>query len=107
MKAGAGFQREDLTTTNYSLLNRLQNWDDHESWKTFFDRYWRLIYSLAIRAGLNHAEAQDVVQETTLQIARNISKFECKREMGTFRGWLRNLTRWRIADQLRKRDKTT
>jgi DNA-directed RNA polymerase specialized sigma24 family protein len=33
----------------------------------------------------------------------DINKFKRDRKFGSFKGWLRNLTRWRIADQLRKR----
>jgi RNA polymerase sigma factor (sigma-70 family) len=94
---------EDLVPTRYSLLSRLQNWDDQESWKIFFDTYWRLIYSVAISSGLNEAEAQDVVQETVICVAKDIHKFKRDRKLGSFKGWLRNLTRWRIHDQLRKR----
>ncbi len=97
------FGRRDSLTTSYSLLTRLENWDDDKSWKEFFERYWRLIYSLAIRSGLTEAEAEDVVQETVVCVAKDIRKFQCNRERGTFKGWLRNLTRWRIADHLRKR----
>src|SRR5215469_3270080 len=96
-------QSEDFIPTRYSLLSRLQNWDDQESWKDFFDTYWRLIYSFALKSGLTNAEAEDVVQETVISVAKNIQKFKRDREKGTFKGWLRNLTRWRIADQLRKR----
>src|SRR6266566_2830094 len=95
--------REGMIPTRYSLLSRLQNWDDQESWKDFFDTYWRLIYSTAVNAGLSEAEAQDVVQETVICVAKNIQKFKRDRAKGSFKGWLRNLTRWRIRDQLRKR----
>jgi RNA polymerase sigma factor (sigma-70 family) len=94
---------EDPIPTRYSLLSRLQNWDDQQSWKDFFDAYWRLIYSVALKSGLNEAEAQDVVQETVVCVARDIHKFKRDRALGSFKGWLRNITRWRIADQLRKR----
>jgi RNA polymerase sigma factor (sigma-70 family) len=97
-------QTEDFIPTRYSLLSRLQNWDDQDSWKNFFDTYWRLIYSIALKSGLTDAEAQDVVQETIICVAKDISKFKCDRKLGSFKGWLRNLTRWRIADQLRKRE---
>jgi RNA polymerase sigma factor (sigma-70 family) len=96
---------EDLIPTRYSLLSRLQNWDDQESWKDFFDTYWRLIYTVALKSGLTHTEAQDVVQETVISVSRNIQKFRRDRKLGSFKGWLRNLTRWRIADQLRKRNR--
>jgi RNA polymerase sigma factor (sigma-70 family) len=94
---------EDFIPTRYSLLSRLQNWDDHDSWKDFFDTYWRLIYAVALKSGLTETEAQEVVQETIISVAKNIQKFKRDRQLGSFKGWLRNLTRWRIADQLRKR----
>jgi RNA polymerase sigma-70 factor (ECF subfamily) len=56
--------RRDAIPTRYSLLSRLQKWDDQESWKDFFDIYWRFIYSVAVKSGLTEDEAQDVVQET-------------------------------------------
>jgi RNA polymerase sigma factor (sigma-70 family) len=93
----------DPIPTRYSLLSRLRNWDDQESWKDFFNTYWRLIYSLAIRSGLSGVEAQDVVQEVIICVAKDIVKFQRDRSKGTFKGWLRNIIRWRIADQLRKR----
>jgi len=97
-------QTEEFIPTRYSLLSRLQDWDDQESWKDFFDTYWRLIYSIALKSGLTDAEAQDVVQETVICVARDIGKFKRDPKLGSFKGWLRNLTRWRIADQLRKRN---
>jgi RNA polymerase sigma factor (sigma-70 family) len=99
----AGVQSRDSLPTRYSLLSRLENWDDQKSWKDFFDTYWRLIYNVALHAGLSEAEAQDVVQETIISVAKNIQKFKRDRDLGSFKGWLCNITRWRIADQLRKR----
>jgi RNA polymerase sigma-70 factor (ECF subfamily) len=94
---------DEFIPTRYSLLSRLENRSDDESWKEFFDTYWRLIYSVARKAGLTEMEAQEVVQETVISVAKDIEKFKRDRTLGTFKGWLRNLTRWRIADQLRKR----
>jgi RNA polymerase sigma-70 factor (ECF subfamily) len=96
---------DDPIPTCYSLLSRLKNWEDDESWRVFFDTYWRLIYAVALKSGLTDAEAQDVVQETIICVAKNIQKFKRDRRLGSFKGWLRNLTHWRIADQLRKRAK--
>jgi RNA polymerase sigma-70 factor (ECF subfamily) len=98
---------ENWLSTRYSLLSRLQNWDDQDSWRDFFDTYWHLIYSYALKSGLTEAEAQDVVQETIISVAKNIQKFRRDRSLGSFKGWLKNLTRWRIADQLRKRTQLT
>jgi RNA polymerase sigma-70 factor (ECF subfamily) len=92
---------EWLIPTRATLLSRLKNWSDQESWNTFFETYWRLIYSAAIKAGLSKEDAEDVVQETVIAVCRSMPDF--KYEAGSFKGWLLQLTRWRIGDQLRKR----
>ncbi|HYG34125.1 MAG TPA: sigma-70 family RNA polymerase sigma factor [Clostridia bacterium] len=89
--------------TRYTLLSRLNDWDDQESWKDFFDTYWQLIYATAMKSGLTEAEAQDVVQETVICVAKDIHKFERDRRKGSFKGWLHQIIRWRVADQMRKR----
>jgi len=89
--------------TRQSLLSRLKDWADQESWKIFFDTYWRLIYNAAMKAGLTDPEAQDVVQETIIAVMKSMPDFEYDAEKGSFKGWLLRLTGWRIADQLRKR----
>jgi RNA polymerase sigma factor (sigma-70 family) len=96
-------QLTDLAPTRHSLVRRMKNLDDQESWQDFFNTYWKLIYSVARRAGLNDAEAQDAVQETVLTVTRNIGNFKVGAEHGSFRGWLLHITRWRINDQFRKR----
>jgi RNA polymerase sigma factor (sigma-70 family) len=95
----------EFIPTRQSLLSRLKNWNDQESWKVFFDTYWKLIYSAAIRAGLTDAEAQDVVQETVLSVLKSMPRFEYDPAKGSFKSWLMRLTGWRIADQLRKRQR--
>jgi RNA polymerase sigma factor (sigma-70 family) len=92
-----------LLATRRSLVDRLGNWDDQSRWQEFFETYWKLIYSVARKAGLSDAEAQDVVQETVITVARKIDKLRYDPAIGSFKGWLLNITRWRIADQFRKR----
>ena len=98
---------EDPIPTRYTLLSRLEDRDDQDSWKDFFDTYWRLICSVAVKSGLTEAEAQEVVQETIISVARDIQKFKRDRALGSFKGWLRNIIRWRVADQLRKRTRAS
>jgi RNA polymerase sigma factor (sigma-70 family) len=89
--------------TRKSLLSRLKNWDDNDSWREFFETYWRLIYDVARQAGFNDAEAQDVVQETIVSVAGQINEFRYDPTKGRFKNWLRLIARRRIADQLRKK----
>jgi RNA polymerase sigma-70 factor (ECF subfamily) len=92
-----------LVSTRWSLVQRLRNWDDQEGWQDFFETYWRLIYSTAVRAGLTDAEAQDAVQETVISVCRNIHQLDASPEAGSFKNWLMRMARWRILDQLRRR----
>ncbi len=94
---------DDLIPTRNSLLTRLKDWEDQDGWRRFFDTYWKLIYGTAIKSGLSHAEAEDVVQETVVAVARKMESFKYDPALGSFKGWLLNLTRWRIGDQFRKR----
>jgi len=96
---------DELIPTRSSLLSRLKQWDDQESWRDFFNTYWRLIYRAATKAGLSDAEAQDVVQETVIKVAKKMSDFTYDREVDSFKGWLLYLTRKHIALQYRKRQR--
>jgi len=90
--------------TRRSLVERLADWGDQLRWQEFFDTYWKLIYSAARKSGLTDAEAQEVVQETVITVAKNIDKLKYDPAIGSFKGWLLQITRWRIADQFRKRE---
>jgi RNA polymerase sigma-70 factor (ECF subfamily) len=94
---------DELLPTRQSLLSRLRDWDDQKSWREFFDTYWRLIHGLGIKCGLTESEAQDVVQETMLSVAKQMPGFKYDPALGSFKGWLLQITRRRIADQMRKR----
>jgi RNA polymerase sigma-70 factor (ECF subfamily) len=94
---------EPWSQTRHSLLGRIKDWGDEASWEDFSRTYSKLIYDTAIRASLTDAEAKDVVQETLLTVAKKIQDFHTDRSRGSFRVWLLQTTRWRIADQLRKR----
>ncbi len=92
-----------LVATRRSLVDRLQNWEDRKHWQEFFDTYWKLIFSAARKSGLTEAEAQEVVQETVITVAKKVGKLQYDPARGSFKGWLLHITRWRIADQFRKR----
>ena len=92
----------EFIPTRRSLLTRLKQWDDQESWQEFFSTYWKPIYGVAVRAGLSDDEAQDVVQETVMAVARQIPEFKYNPALGSFKNWLFLITRRRIADHFRR-----
>jgi RNA polymerase sigma factor (sigma-70 family) len=94
-------KNDPIYATRQSLIGRLSNLDDQRRWHEFFETYWLLIHRSAIRAGLREDEAEEVVQETCISVAKNIERYDPK--LGRFKGWLLTLTQWRVNDQFRRR----
>jgi RNA polymerase sigma factor (sigma-70 family) len=97
-----GWSTHDSLSTRSTLLERLRNLDDQASWRVFFETYWKLIYNVARKAGLSDPEAEDVVQETVISVAKKIPGFRYDPAKGSFKSWLLLITRRRINDQLRR-----
>ena len=92
-----------MLPTRASLLERMKDWQNQNSWQEFFDTYWKLIYGVARKASLTDAEAQDVVQEVLVHVAKQMPGFKYDPAIGSFKGWLLVKTRWCIIEQLRRR----
>ncbi len=94
---------DEIIPTRESLLGRLKDWQDNESWREFFAIYRKLIFSMAIRSGLSQQESEEVVQETIISVAKTIKGFDYDPKKCSFKSWLRHLAHKRIADCFRKR----
>jgi RNA polymerase sigma-70 factor (ECF subfamily) len=98
--------KSDHFPTRSSLLRRVKNTQDQQSWQEFHDIYRKLIFAVARKAGLTEDEADEVVQETLIAASRHLPDFRYDPKVCSFKTWLLNLTQWRIKDQLRKRGST-
>ncbi len=96
-------QADDSLQTRASLLKRLRDLDDAESWNRFYETYSRAVRGLARKRGLTNAEAEEVAQEVFKRIAETIHAFEPTERTGSFRRWLYQLARWRSDDKIRER----
>ena len=96
---------DEIIPTRASLLKRLTDWKDDESWREFLGMYRKLIFSFAIKAGLTENEAEEVVQETMISVAKTIKEFRYDPKRCSFKSWLRHLAQKRIADCYRKRSR--
>jgi RNA polymerase sigma-70 factor (ECF subfamily) len=97
-------QNDEFLATRQTLLEKLKQWDDKESWDDFVDTYGGLLYRTAVKAGLCDADAQDVVQETILITAKKLKEgFERRSPNDSFKGWLLYHTRNRIKMTYRTR----
>jgi len=98
-------QPDEFLPTRESLLGKLKDWKNEESWREFVNVYRKLIFSAARKSGLTETEADDVVQETIVSVAKTIREFRYDPERCSFKTWLRHLTQKRIADHYRKRSR--
>ena len=94
--------KPEFIPTRGTLLSRIKDWQDRASWQEFFNTYWKLIYNVAVKAGLSRQDAEEIVQETVLAVANRIDRFEYQPERCAFKSWLLLITRSRISDHLRR-----
>jgi len=64
-----------------------------------------LIYSFCLKAGLSEIEAEEVVQETMISVAKQMPQFRYDGSKGGFKAWLMTLVRRRMVDRLRKQNR--
>jgi RNA polymerase sigma-70 factor, ECF subfamily len=83
-----------------ALLARVRS-GDQNAMATIFDRYSRVVYSVALRVLKDPAQAEDVMQEILIQVWRNPDAFISGR--GTLGAWLAVVARNRAIDTLRRR----
>jgi RNA polymerase sigma factor (sigma-70 family) len=96
-------ETKDWLPTRQSLLTRLRQVDDQTGWEEFFNNYWRLLFGVARKAGLNEAEAEDAVQECVIIVSRQMPRFRYEPQRCSFKGWLLLILRQRVGRQFRKR----
>ena len=79
--------------TRVTLLGRLRATpNDPAVWSEFVDWYGRNIHSWCRAWGLQESDAQDVTQEVFLNLSSKMHSF-CYDNKGSFRAWLKTLTR--------------
>jgi RNA polymerase sigma-70 factor (ECF subfamily) len=82
------------------LLTRVLRGDEG-AMAVLFDRYSKIVYSVALRVLRDTASAEDVMQEIFMQIWRNPNSFVSTK--GSLGGWLAVVARNRSIDMLRRK----
>ena len=85
------------------MLKRLRDAQNDEAWSTFQEVYVPLIIRFCRAHGLQDADANDVSQDVLRAVSQSIDGFTYDRERGTFRSWLYQVTRSKLATHFRRR----
>ena len=86
-----------------ALLALVQKGDER-AMASLFDRYSKVVYSVALRVLRDPSSAEDILQEVFMQIWRNTDSFVATR--GSLGGWLAVVARNRAIDTLRRKKPT-
>jgi RNA polymerase sigma-70 factor (ECF subfamily) len=96
-----------MLTTRMSLLLRVRDPDDHQSWGEFTRLYQPLLVAYVRKQGLREHDADDVVQEILISLVRALPRFELDHAKGRFRTFLWQVTNNAVIDWLRKQRRKT
>ena len=86
-----------------TLLALVKRGDEY-AMASLFDRYSRVVYSVALRVLRDPASAEDILQEVFMQLWRSPDSFVATR--GSLGGWLAVVSRNRSIDALRRKKPT-
>lgn len=104
----SNLDREDLpmnrnqrsNTISSSLLVGVRTFRA-DAWKRLVHIYGPLVFHWCTKAGVGPQDAEDLGQEVFRAVASKIDRFERKGPRDTFGGWLRTITRHKVADHWR------
>src|SRR5262245_40455842 len=86
--------------TRPSLLVRLVDRADRAAWQEFAEVYSPVIQRLALRRGLQQADAEDLVQQVLTSVSNAIDRWHHDPARAKFRTWLHRIAHNAIVNAL-------
>ncbi|MFN0060724.1 MAG: RNA polymerase sigma factor [Planctomycetota bacterium] len=94
----------NASSTSRSLLARIRA-NDSVAWTRLVQLYAPLVCYWCRQARLPEHDLADVTQEVFKAVASHVAGFQTLEQRGSFRGWLRVITRNKVHDYYRRRER--
>lgn len=86
-------------TASTNLLRRVKS-NESDAWQRLVRIYAPLVYRWARTAGLQEADANDIVGEVFVDVVQGVTRFEKDGEAHSFRRWLRTVASRKMSKHL-------
>lgn len=94
-----------MNETSLSLLHRLRQSSDSETWDRLVGLYVPLLKIWLRKYGVQDSDADDLVQEVLIAVSSDVTTFDHNGRPGAFRTWLRSILVNRLRNFWRARDR--
>lgn len=89
--------------TRISLILRVRDTRDAESWEEFVQIYEPMIQNIAARLGLSPEDREDASQTVLVNLTKSIDQWNSDSEQASFRGWLYRVAKNTILNYLKSK----
>ena len=77
--------------TRLTLLEKIRDRHDEQSWEDFVDTYRPYLYSICRQMNVEHYDAEELTQDVLVKLWEKLPEFQYSKN-GRFRGWLCRVT---------------
>jgi RNA polymerase sigma factor (sigma-70 family) len=88
--------------TRQTLLERIKDQHDEQSWEEFVHSYEKFIFSIIRKMNIDAFTCEDLTQKVLLKLWQSLPSFDYSKEKGGFRYWLFRVTRNVVLSHLEK-----
>jgi RNA polymerase sigma factor (sigma-70 family) len=93
---------DDQYQTRATLIQRVQNQQDEQSWEEFVRVYRRYIYAIIRSMNISEHDTEDILQQVLINLWNSLPKMDYDK-INRFRSWLSTVTKNCVTDFIRKR----
>ena len=98
-----GVESKAMHDTSLTLLNRLRQSPDSDSWNRFVGSYAPLVRAWLSRYDVQASDADDLSQEVLLAIFQSVAEFDHNGNAGAFRAWIKQILVNRLRNYWRRK----